>query len=65
MPRKRSLAYRGYSAAEGVHNFGSGHSETVRRTVERLRDMIDPGLPTGFGDAVLRNTLEWHGRKRN
>jgi UDP-glucose 4-epimerase len=35
---------------EGVYNLGSGHSETVRHIVERLRDMIDPGLPLGFGD---------------
>jgi UDP-glucose 4-epimerase len=37
-------------AVEGVYNLGSGHSETVRRIVERLRDMIDPGLPLGFGE---------------
>jgi UDP-glucose 4-epimerase len=37
-------------AAEGVYNLGSGHSETVRRIVERLRDMIEPGLPLGFGE---------------
>jgi UDP-glucose 4-epimerase len=36
--------------AEGVYNLGSGRSETVRRIVEGLRDMIDPGLPIGFGD---------------
>jgi nucleoside-diphosphate-sugar epimerase len=35
---------------EGVYNLGSGHSETVRGIVEGLRDMIDPGLPLGFGD---------------
>jgi len=37
-------------AAEGVYNLASGHSETVRRIAERLRDLIDPRLPLGFGD---------------
>ena len=61
-------------AAEGMYNLGSGHSETVRRIVESLRDMIDPGLPLGFGDiphspgtvtslrgtiAKLRNATGW------
>jgi UDP-glucose 4-epimerase len=36
--------------ASGVFNLASGHSEPVRRTVERVRDMIDPGLPLGFGE---------------
>jgi nucleoside-diphosphate-sugar epimerase len=37
-------------AAEGMYNLASGHAETVRRMVERLRDMIDPELALGFGE---------------
>jgi UDP-glucose 4-epimerase len=38
------------SEAGGVFNLSSGHAETVRQIVERVRDMIDPSLPLGFGD---------------
>jgi UDP-glucose 4-epimerase len=49
-------------AVEGVYNLGSGHSETVRHIVELMRDMIDPGLPLGFGEipssqGVLRGDI--------
>jgi nucleoside-diphosphate-sugar epimerase len=37
-------------SVRGVYNLASGHSETVRQIVERLRDLIDPELPLGFGD---------------
>jgi UDP-glucose 4-epimerase len=37
------------TAAAGVYNIASGYSETVRQIVERVRDMIDPRLPLGFG----------------
>jgi UDP-glucose 4-epimerase len=35
--------------AKGVYNLGSGRAETVRSIVERVRDLIDPELPLGFG----------------
>jgi nucleoside-diphosphate-sugar epimerase len=38
------------AAAAGVYNLGSGKPETVRNIVTRLRDMVDPQLPLGFGD---------------
>jgi len=36
--------------AAGIYNLCSGYPETVHRIVERLRDMVDPSLPLGFGD---------------
>jgi UDP-glucose 4-epimerase len=35
---------------DGVYILGSGRSATVRQITECLRDMIDPGLPLGFGE---------------
>jgi UDP-glucose 4-epimerase len=40
--------------AEGVFNVGSGRVVTVRRVVERIRDLIDPKLPLGFGELLHR-----------
>ena len=37
--------------ANGIFNLGSGTSHTVRTVVERIRDLIDPSLPLGFGEA--------------
>lgn len=36
--------------AQGVFNLGSGQTHSVRSIVERIRDLIDPSLPLGFGD---------------
>ena len=36
--------------AAGVFNLGSGHSVSLRRVLEALRDSIDPALPLGFGE---------------
>ena len=38
----------------GVFNLGSGEAHTVRGIVERVRDMIDPSLPLGFGEVPYR-----------
>ncbi|HTB34271.1 MAG TPA: NAD(P)-dependent oxidoreductase [bacterium] len=35
--------------AAGTFNLGSGRAEALRRTVERVRDLIDPSLPVEFG----------------
>ena len=35
---------------QGVYNLASGEAHSVREIVTRLRDMIDPSLPLGFGD---------------
>jgi UDP-glucose 4-epimerase len=37
-------------SAQGVYNLASGETHSVREIVERLRDMIDPSLPLGFGE---------------
>jgi UDP-glucose 4-epimerase len=36
--------------AQGVYNLASGETHSVREIVSRLRDMIDPSLPLGFGE---------------
>lgn len=36
--------------ARGIFNLGSGKAHTVRSIVQRIRDMIDPDLPLGFGE---------------
>ncbi len=35
---------------QGIFNLGSGETHTVRGIVERIRDLIDPSLPLGFGE---------------
>ncbi|MEK6280503.1 MAG: NAD-dependent epimerase/dehydratase family protein [Acidobacteriota bacterium] len=37
--------------ARGVFNLGSGKSHSVRSILERIRDLIDPSLSLGFGEA--------------
>lgn len=39
---------------QGVFNLGSGEAHTVRSIVERIRDLIDPQLPLGFGEVPYR-----------
>jgi nucleoside-diphosphate-sugar epimerase len=60
--------------AAGVINLGSGQAYTIKSIAESIRDMIDPGLPLGFGQipyrpdqimlleadiAKLRNLADW------
>ncbi len=40
------------SNAQGVFNLGSGQSHTIRNILERIRDLIDPGLELGFGEVA-------------
>jgi UDP-glucose 4-epimerase len=35
---------------QGMYNLASGEAHSVREIVTRLRDMIDPSLPLGFGE---------------
>jgi nucleoside-diphosphate-sugar epimerase len=59
---------------QGVFNLGSGNARPVRAIVERIRDLIDPSLPLGFGEinyppnqvmrleadiTRLRSAIEW------
>jgi nucleoside-diphosphate-sugar epimerase len=39
--------------AEGVFNLGSGRTQTIRATVEMIRDLIGPALPLGFGEVPV------------
>lgn len=39
----------------GVYILGSGKAFTIRSIVERIRDMIDPSLPLGFGEVPYRS----------
>jgi nucleoside-diphosphate-sugar epimerase len=41
--------------AQGIFNLGSGEAYTIRSIVERIRDVIDPLLPIGFGDIPYRS----------
>lgn len=47
-------------AADGVYNLGSGETRTIRDIVERIRDLIDPALPLGFGDIPYRPDQVMH-----
>jgi nucleoside-diphosphate-sugar epimerase len=40
--------------AEGIFNLGSGEAHSIRSIVERIRDLIDPSLPLGFGEVPYR-----------
>lgn len=40
--------------AKGAFNLGSGQAYTLRGIIERIRDMIDPSLPLGFGEVPYR-----------
>ena len=48
------------AGAKGVFNLGSGQVYTLRRIVETIRDMIDPKLPLGFGEAPYRPDQVMH-----
>jgi UDP-glucose 4-epimerase len=39
---------------KGVYNLGSGKVQNIRHIAERLRDMIDPTLPLGFGELAYQ-----------
>ena len=40
--------------AEGVYNLGSGLAPPLRRTIETIRDLIDPKAPLGWGEIAYR-----------
>jgi len=46
--------------AEGVFNLGSGQARPLRTIVERVRDLIDPCLPLGFGELPYRPDQVMH-----
>jgi len=47
-------------SAQGTFNLGSGEANTIRGIVERIRDMIGPNLPLGFGEVPYRPDQVMH-----
>lgn len=45
---------------EGVFNLGSGEAYTIRSIVEKIRDLVDPHLPLGFGEVAYRPDQVMH-----
>lgn len=46
--------------AQGIFNLGSGEAYTIRSIAERIRDLIDPSLPLGFGEVPYRPDQVMH-----
>src|SRR5205809_3338037 len=46
--------------ASGAFNLGSGEAHTLRSVVERVRDLVDPSLPLGFGEVPYRPDQVMH-----
>lgn len=46
--------------AQGAFNLGSGTALPLRWIVETVRDLIDPGLPLGFGEVPYRPDQVMH-----
>lgn len=46
--------------AQGIFNLGSGEAHSIRSIAERIRDLIDPGLPLGFGELPYRPDQVMH-----
>jgi len=48
------------SQATGLFNLGSGRTESLRKIVETMRDLIDPKLPLGIGEVPYRPDQVMH-----
>ena len=46
----QALACLATAPGAGICNVASGQADSLRRLVERIRDLIDPALPLGFGE---------------
>ena len=46
--------------AKGVFNLGSGRALRLRVIIEKIRDIIDPDLPLGFGEVPYRSDQVMH-----
>lgn len=46
--------------AQGVFNLGSGHAHKLEHIITTLRDLVDPGLPLGFGEVPYRPDQVMH-----
>lgn len=49
-----------HSSSKGVFNLASGEVYSVRSIAERIRDLIDPSLPLGFGEIAYRPDQRTH-----
>lgn len=47
-------------AAEGIFNLGSGEALPIREVAERIRDLINPRLPLGFGEMPIAADSSTH-----
>jgi len=45
---------------EGIYNLGSGTAPVLRDILERVRDLVDPALPLGFGEVPYRADQVMH-----
>jgi nucleoside-diphosphate-sugar epimerase len=48
------------SRASGIFNLGSGKAYSIRGIAERIRDMINPTLPLGFGEVPYSSDQIMH-----
>jgi UDP-glucose 4-epimerase len=48
------------SRAQGVFNLGSGQAHKLEHIITTLRDLVDPGLPLGFGEVPYRPDQVMH-----
>jgi nucleoside-diphosphate-sugar epimerase len=46
--------------ARGVFNLGSGQAYKLKTIIEKIRDLIDPKLPLGFGEVQYRSDQVMH-----
>ncbi len=46
----RALVRLASAPVDGIFNIASGEADSLRSLVERIRDLIDPALPLGFGE---------------
>ena len=46
--------------AEGIFNLGSGQAYKLKSIIEKIRDLIDPQLPLGFGEMDYRSDQVMH-----
>jgi UDP-glucose 4-epimerase len=54
------LAILDSQEAVGIFNLGSGRSLKLRSLIEKIRDLINPSLPLGFGDVAYRTDQVMH-----
>ncbi len=46
--------------AGGIFNLGSGRAVPIREVVERIRDLVNPGMEVGFGEVPYRPGQAMH-----